>query len=334
MMNEEDRRKVFWLLKKYSSYTAWKTLADAYHDFVKEYKYAVSHANDLKGEDAQGWLNDALKVLVDGQIGFEKGIPLLRRGDLSPFKDNSCGFLGDAAKAVVYAHRIMDPEEYVFDWMKNKEKVIATHQQVDLTTKGLFGVRERAPGESAAFGQKTVFHPIDEPFNFPPYLPEVPVPSDVVIETNSEVLTNGIYEPEWEISQGLMGSLMGKQPDIDKGCMNYLLAGTTAPYYKDGMGEKEKAVRWRLIWEDNRYKDGIIPEEEKEYLAPPDNAGGLQKREPAQRCEGGQPCPRAGYWSVWHESGSRRYFAQGEIMPGGFTLGGERIWYWDDNQSD
>jgi hypothetical protein len=51
------------------------------------------------------------------------------------------------------------------------------------------------------------------------------------------------------------------------------------------------------------------------------------------RCEGGKPCPRSGYWHVWHEPNSRRYFFQDEILPGGISAHGERIWYWDRNQS-
>lgn len=51
------------------------------------------------------------------------------------------------------------------------------------------------------------------------------------------------------------------------------------------------------------------------------------------RSEGGKPCPRSGYWQVWHESGSRRYFKAGEIMPGGQTTQGERVWSWDQDQT-
>jgi hypothetical protein len=51
------------------------------------------------------------------------------------------------------------------------------------------------------------------------------------------------------------------------------------------------------------------------------------------RCEGGNPCPRTGYWHVWHEAGSRRHFKEGDIMPGGLSTQGERVWYWDEDQS-
>jgi hypothetical protein len=51
------------------------------------------------------------------------------------------------------------------------------------------------------------------------------------------------------------------------------------------------------------------------------------------RCEAGQPCPQAGYWFTPASAGSRRSFAQGELMPEFKSSYGLTIWQWDDNQS-
>jgi hypothetical protein len=51
-----------------------------------------------------------------------------------------------------------------------------------------------------------------------------------------------------------------------------------------------------------------------------------------QRCEAGLPCPREGYWFTPAQSGSRRTFKTGEVMP---EVGGDygaTIWQWDQNQ--
>lgn len=51
------------------------------------------------------------------------------------------------------------------------------------------------------------------------------------------------------------------------------------------------------------------------------------------RCEGGQPCLQAGYWSTPAQTDSRRRFEAGELMPvieG--SAWGATIWYWDDTQ--
>jgi Domain of unknown function (DUF1911)/Domain of unknown function (DUF1910) len=50
------------------------------------------------------------------------------------------------------------------------------------------------------------------------------------------------------------------------------------------------------------------------------------------RCEGGKPCPRAGYWMTPARVDSRRYFEANETMP---KVGGDygiTIWQWDEQQ--
>lgn len=50
------------------------------------------------------------------------------------------------------------------------------------------------------------------------------------------------------------------------------------------------------------------------------------------RCEGGQPCPRAGYWFTPARLKSRQQFVAGDIMP---KVGGDygvTIWQWDQQQ--
>jgi hypothetical protein len=76
--------------------------------------------------------------------------------------------------------------------------------------------------------------------------------------------------------------------DYKSGCPSFLLAGNEfpntkiavekeeRPAYVDEYGVvheqclefdyKEHPTRWELLWEDTRYLDGKIPEEEKEYL--------------------------------------------------------------------
>lgn len=56
----------------------------------------------------------------------------------------------------------------------------------------------------------------------------------------------------------------------------------------------------------------------------PESSQAIPERIPA-----GQPCPHAGYWFTPAQANSRRYFAQGEIMPR-FEQSdwGETLWYW------
>ena len=52
------------------------------------------------------------------------------------------------------------------------------------------------------------------------------------------------------------------------------------------------------------------------------------------RCEGGEACPKSGYWITPAKSGSRHYFQQGTPMPEVVSDCGSTIWQWDNDQSD
>ena len=332
MMNEGDRKKVFWLLKKYSSYTAWKALGDAYAEFAKAYEYAIHHSEETD-EDASEWDRDHFKRILNGQIAFEKGLPLLREGQRSVFRRASTGYLRRAAGAINFINRIMDPEEFVFDWMVNKDEVVAATNKLLLRGRGLGAANE--PGNElyedervAALGQQTVFDPFYGPFNIPRPLSGVPAPTDITVNTGKELSHTGVWEPEWEISPGLLKSLTGTPAKLEKGCMNYLLAGTIAPKYKDGELEPEINVAWRLIWADHRYEDGIIPEEEAEYLAEATPA-------PHQERLRGLPnelVPQTGWWwsPAFIGTDALRHFNQGEHFPPTETTNyGGVFWYYD-----
>jgi len=50
------------------------------------------------------------------------------------------------------------------------------------------------------------------------------------------------------------------------------------------------------------------------------------------RCDGGQPCPREGYWFTPARANSRRHFKEGEPMPDFKSDYGATIWQWDEQQ--
>jgi len=49
--------------------------------------------------------------------------------------------------------------------------------------------------------------------------------------------------------------------------MNYLHGGSAAPkaYQETEDDSSEMDVVWRLLWRDERYEDGSVPEEEQRY---------------------------------------------------------------------
>jgi len=345
MMTDDARRKVFWLLKKYSSYTAWKALGSAYAAFTDAWMEAMRRA-DFEDAEEQSWLADHTKSILDGRIAFEKGLPRLRRGDRNVWKNNAEGALNIAVDGVIFAHQIMNPEEFVFDWMKNKDQVIALEKQTNLQVLGLYSVFERPRSEAPAYwSPDLVFDPIFGPFNVPHNLPSVPTTASpaFTVDTGEGVPVDGIYEPEWvnasptpstglfdKIKSAISTKAAPDAPAVEPqrlaniGCMNYLLAGARAPSYKDHELEQPHAVTWRLIWKDERYLDGTIPPEEAQYLAEPAEPDILRLR-----CEATHPCPRDGYWHTPAQANSRRHFKAGELMPDLRTDYGATIWEWD-----
>ena len=259
-----------------------------------------------------------------------------------------------------FVQRIMDPVEYVFEWMKNKDQVLAANAALQDIRFGQESVMEpmegnaarMAPWNALATSHPAYGFPMNDPkhLNFPALLPELPSSSGIVVDTGTEVLVDGIYEPEWGEIESLAGSgllgkiklaLVGKPSLIESadevigprrehsGCMNYLLANALAPTYRDSELDKPMPVTWRLIWKDERYLDGVIPPEEADYLAPV----AAPAADTAQlRCEANQPCPREGWWFTPASAGSRRHFQQGEVMPAFNAQYGATIWQWDAQQ--
>jgi hypothetical protein len=61
--------------------------------------------------------------------------------------------------------------------------------------------------------------------------------------------------------------------------------------------------------------------------------GAVSSAPAVTRCEGGQPCPQAGYWWTPAREDSRQHFTQGEIMPQyPGSAYGATIWQWDVGQ--
>jgi hypothetical protein len=153
---------------------------------------------------------------------------------------------------------------------------------------------------------------------FPPNLPDVPIPTkSVLVRTGDPAPCFGIFEPQ-----------------VPDGCMNYLLEGVAVPQAMTvddkGGGCYIRPAPWRLIWEDNRYLDGTIPEEEKDYFpatekitAPkpveitPDSLISLETNERVSK---------PGMWVVSNRLDVRRRFELNERLPQ--HEGRDVVWLW------
>lgn len=338
MMNDEERRKAFWLLKKYSSYTVWAALGDAYAKFVDAWERAIKLE---KQSELTEFETEAMKNFWDGKKGFDKGLPLLKRGEHNVFRYRASGYLGwHAASALGYAQRIMNPQDYVFEWMNNKDEVLAAWNVTLERLRGVFLITECTGSPPESVRKSTLFDSFYGPFNFPVELSAVPPIADITVETGDQVPLDGIWEPEWAMhqeSRGVAASIVdilggGKPSRFERGCMNYLLSGTVAPSHRSAETKSSIIpVRWRLIWEDTRYRDGTIPEEESQYLAPP-AAAVLPQATDKLRRQPGEVVPETGWWHTPALQGDAgmRHFTRGEHFPEQKTSQwGDIIWTYD-----
>jgi len=125
----------------------------------------------------------------------------------------------------------------------------------------------------------------------------------------------GIWEP-WPVD-----------PSAGARCPNYYFAGDTASQYQMEGTDTFEDVRWRLIWKDNRYVNGEIPDEEADYF------GSLPTSTvPIKRASHpGDVCPQSGKWYSNHLH-KTIYLQAGDVMPGPeYSPSGNLVsWYLHD----
>ncbi len=158
---------------------------------------------------------------------------------------------------------------------------------------------------------------------FPKNLSPVPERSDIIIKTDDMVPCDGIWEPvKIHYNHKLLIIKDGISGFNNLGPYNYFIRGMNAPrqVYYDVLIESDtemvipddpiryRDVHWRLVWEDTRYCDGIIPDESEYFL---DDAPGKRIT-----CPSGELCPHSGLWATI--AGGHQQFVDvqaGQLMP-------------------
>lgn len=150
------------------------------------------------------------------------------------------------------------------------------------------------------------------PLNLPVEQPVYKINSNIKIRTGQLVPKNGIY-----------------LPDIEKSCAQALAHGYEAPTANFGQNpvttQREGAapVTWTLVERISDEGGGFFGQKDSSF------SKSLRLRTP-----GGQPCPQAGWWYTPAETGHRRYFKAGTLMPVIESSSyGLTFWLWDADQS-
>lgn len=312
-----DREALFWWLKRNTSYTAWKDNARLWADFTNEFEAWLRKQDDPSAGDVQ-----TLKYALDTQLAYERGLQRLRIGDRSVFDVHSSeGWLARLSQSLI-ARRL--------EWVGPAD-VMARLGGFPVSTVVANYVADDA---AAAVDHFSLYEKMGFPEGAARRLLDA-LPFDATLP-----------EPRWEVvfAPGKRAPMDGIYEMIDAaghivGTMRYCIRGEATPDDEDlefgpQAGERSDLFVWRLLWEDVRYKDGRIPDEESVYLLPGDAASTIAPAALEKlRCDSSQPCPRSGWWSTPAGAGARRHFERGDSMPALAGDYGRTIWQWDANQA-
>lgn len=331
-----EREKIYYWLKKISSVTAWRRIFEYYK------AWAEVAENSVRLADSNGWADktsipESDYVLIMKCLAHcEEGVLRLSKGDKRVFK---C----DANGEFEMAHRILS------HWVQMKTRVEEGENGIDEEHTPLWSeFKDALMATAHAWGECSteILEPryLDEPgltlygdwlkselniLPFPSQIRPVPDPAEnTFVRTNEDTPCSGIWEPIDVASKinpliSLFTSSTSPRPPFKiMGAMNYLHGGSKAPRItvETATDNLDLDTTWRLLWRDDRYSDGTIPEEEADYqFTQPDK--GLQ-RAPAiviaketVWAESGTSCPVSGRWLVESDLSASITLQKGEKLP-------------------
>ncbi|MBS0894718.1 hypothetical protein JK211_11825 [Tatumella sp. JGM130] len=289
MSDEQVRRRLFWLLQRLSSYTLWQRKRDAWACFTEKYEQALKTWPEEKtnGFDPEAiiWIYDALRL-------YDKGLPELAAGNRQVWQRQS-GVFHQLYRPVslirtyfyypCHDERGGQREPYPPEIEEiNQWRVAAEFRGDNLLYPPHDNVCNFFDAETLLAPNKYIYNLTHLSYPvFPEHLPPVPERSDIIIKTDDAVPCDGIWEPvEIIYDRKFLVFKEGIRGFKNLGAYNYFIRGMKAPLqiYYDVLMESAteilitddpvcyRDVHWRLVWEDTRYCDGIIPDESEYFL--------------------------------------------------------------------
>jgi len=331
MSDELVRRKQFWLLQRLSSYTLWQRKRDAWAYFTQQYEQALKNWPE---EITKGFHPKNIIRAYEALRLYDEGLPELAAGNRQVWQIKTGEFYQLSRPVSLIRTYFYYPchnerggqeEAYPTEIEKlNKQKIAAEFWGDNLlypphdNVCNVFDAAYLLNPEKYHYHFKVLPYPV-----FPKILPPVPERSDIIIKTDDPVPCDGIWEPVKILyNHKLLVIKDGISGFKNLGAYNYFIRGMKAPRqdYYDVLMESDKEmlvtddpiryrdVHWRLVWEDTRYCDGIIPDESEYFL---DDAPGERIT-----CRTGEQCPYSGQWATL--SGGHQQFIEvqaGSLMP-------------------
>ncbi|WP_241822123.1 Imm71 family immunity protein [Herbaspirillum sp. C7C8] len=333
--SEKERCQIFHYLKKISSLTAWQRIFEFYQAWVNVAESSVREA------DTRGWGKmtslpySDYTFLLKSLAHREDGVRRLRLGDKRVFKFDANGEFAMAARATGHYSQLLYRleigenrinEEYTPLWSEFSSALLTVSQAWGEC--GVNILEPRYQDEPALLPYNDWLRTLLKASPFPDVLEPVPDPQDnLLVRTGSLVPCSGIWEPIDAPKPSMIMTLLGKTetplpPFTLMGCMNYLHGASPAPTIcactKDD--EIDLATTWRLLWRDDRYIDGLIPEEERYYRfnqpevkhSAPQN---VSENDQITWTESGTAATKTGRWLVESDMTASIELKAGELLP-------------------
>ncbi|MBS1210546.1 MAG: hypothetical protein H6R19_2944 [Proteobacteria bacterium] len=319
--DERDRQALFANLKWSTCYSVIEYNARLWSKFAAEWETWLRSQDD----PSEGRIT-TFKYILDDQINYEEGLKRLRKGDRSVWTPRaSYGYLDKLNTGLV---------DRRMEWYASPEY----YEQNFGIPASMINAYFKAHNAAMAVAGWSGGYSGDRFWEVRAALDLMPKPHE-------------LPEPRWEVSFAPGGRApkdgMYEQVNRDGhlvGGMAYFIKSMKSSenewveYGPDAGPERSDAFLWRLLWEDTRYKDGTIPEEEKFYPTPEQIiALAIPTTTPSVevlnlRCPAGEACPKTGYWITPAKADARRHFKQGDVMPDLGSNYGATIWQWDADQ--
>jgi hypothetical protein len=339
--SEAERKQIFYWLKRISSYTAWNRILGYYRAWAKITEKSVQVASERGWSDRTGIPEGDFVLILQCLAHCEEGVRRLRKGDKRIFKYDANGEFVMADRMLSY-------------WAQMKWRIEVGENGIDEThtpywPEFIFALTQLSEAWSECSSKIIEPEDINAPsltgYNptmrdqtlptmiFPKDLPEVPDPvRHTLVSTGKTAPFSGIWEPV-DVPKPKGFRLFGTSPVPEgplalAGTMSYLHGGSNAPKARIIKDAKSAYIdtTWRLLWRDDRYEDGTLPEEESSYVfQKPDPT--LAAPEPEElrgglRIWSDTPCPYPGVWQCFDKPLGPQTIAFSVPMP---RVQGERV---------
>jgi len=287
--SDHERQQIFFMLQKLSSFNAWQRICGFYE------AWSAAAENSLREAEMQGWSSktsvpkSTCSRIAMGLTAMQKSLAKAQKGDQRVFKNfNHAEDFSIARKILFNEASSLDRIEMGENGIDGKHTPFWREytDAMKATCQAWFECADHILDND--FQREAVLTVYDETLRnalaimpFPTVLARIPEPiGETFMRTGKWVKFAGIWEPI-VVVKAKNTSLLSwfkrvpapAPPFRIAGAMNYLHAYAPAPAItvETAEGPMDCDATWRLLWRDDRYLDGIVPEQEAHYrfMKPP-----------------------------------------------------------------